>query len=813
VETLLQDIRFAGRLLKKSPRFAATAALTIALGIGATTTIFSTVNAVLLRPPPGIHDANELVRIHRIDEDGSSYNSLSYPNFEEYRGADIGLSDLAGMALTGVTIGGGSGDAELTFGLLVTHNFFDLLGVRPAAGRLFLPEDDVSGKANLVVVLSHAAWNRRFGGDSSIVGRTVRIQRHAFTVVGVTEEGFRGPNSVLEVGVWLPMGVATLMKDDFDTASRSQTWVELLGRRTPGVGAEQVEVAANRISANLRTAFPDENPEYGIDVTRYAPISTEAFGAAAAVSLFLFLISGMVLIIASVNVGSMLLSRASQRRREMALRLALGAPRMRIVRQLLTESILLFTLGGMGGLLITIYATRLLGSYQLPIDLPVVFDFTPDMRALVFSVAVAFVTGIVFGLAPALLATRTDLNTALSSSRGTATRSRMRNAFVVAQVAGSAALLVVAGLFARGLSRFNAADLGFEPDNVHAISFELDFVSNYSDEEAARFYAELMERISQLPQVASLGMIDFPPVTLGGQSTPFSVPGREPLAGEEPATTDYAHVTPGLLETFRISMVRGRDINERDRVGTSRIAVVNETFAMRAWPGESPLGKRVRLGEDGADEVEVVGVARNAKYRTVTEDPRNMVYLPYAQSPLTNMVLVARITGDGTGMANTLRQIVRDLDADLPIDANVPYENFMGLALVPSKAAAILTTIFGTVGLSLAALGLYGVLAYAVSQRRHEFGIRIALGAGIRHLRTSVVRDAVKLVGIGLALGFASAIALSLQLRAFLYGVPPADPVTLACVTAILVAVAIAASYLPARRATRTDPMEALRVE
>jgi predicted permease len=813
MEAIFQDLRYASRVLKKAPGFTVIAALTIGLGIGATTTIFSVVNAVLLRAPSGVRGASELVRVYRIAEDDSSFNSLSYPNYRDYRDGDNGLTDLAAMSMVGITIAG-SVKPEVAVGFLVTHNFFDVVGVRPALGRLFLPEDDEPGTP-LVAVLSHATWKRRFGADSSIVGQTIRLNRHTFTVIGVTQEGFRGPVSLLDIGAWLPMSAAPAMNDDYQMNSRRHTWVDALGRRSPGVTPAQASAALNRISHNLRATFPDGNPDYGIGVQRYAPVSRRVFGPAAAFSAFLFVMSGTVLLIASINVASMLLSRATQRRREVALRLALGARRMRLVRQLLTESVMLFGLGAGAGVLITLYATRLLSTYQLPFDLPVVFDFSPDVRAFVFSLGIALLTGLLFGMAPALQITKPDLTAALrvGSSSGSIVRSHLRSAFVVAQVAGSALLLVVAGLFTRGLSRANDVNLGFEPANVHALSTELDFHGNYADEDAVRFYRDLAARVSMVPEVESFGFVDWPPVTLGGQAAPFAVIGGDAIAEEDWPSTEFARVTPGFIETLRIPIVRGRNFAETDREGAPMVAVVNETFARRAWPGEHAIGKRIRLRSGDDPELEIVGVARDAKYRTLAEDPRNMVYVPYWQWPTSNMVMFARITRNGTAVVSTFRDIVRELDADLPIDANVPYEELMGIALLPSRATAVLTTIFGAVGLVLASLGLYGVLAYSVTQRTREFGIRLALGAEHGKVRTLVLRDGVKLAAVGLAIGLGIALATTHLLRGFLHGLSPTDPITFGGIALLLIAVAVAASYLPALRATRTDPVEALRAE
>ena len=814
LETLIQDIQFASRTLLKSPVFAVVAALTIAIGIGATTTIFSVVNSVLLRPPPGIQNANELVKPHRIAEDGSSYHEISYPSFLEYKTAESGLTDLAAMAITAV--GFENDEArETVMALFVSHNFFGLLGVRPALGRLFLAEEDDPNNGTLTAVLSHSLWTRRFGADSSIVGRTVRMNRHTMTIVGVTQEGFRGPNAIIAAGVWLPIGVAPAFDDDYDMASFDATWLNAIGRRAEGVSIDRVEEALNVVSSNLRATYPETSVDYGVDVEPFGPIGRQAMLAAAAFSIFLFVASGTILLIASVNVGGMLLARASRRGKEMALRLALGARRSRVVRQLITESTMLFCLGGAGGLLITVYATRLIASYELPFDVPLVLDFAPDARALVFSMAVALITGLIFGLAPALQVTKPDLNTTLKadSMASSSTRSRLRSVFVVAQVAGSALLLLGAGLFARGLARVQDVDLGFEPAGLHALSSEMGLQGNYTNADAVRLFNEVTQRALALPQVESAGLIDLPPVTLGGRSTPYAIVGREPVDENDRPLTESSRISPGLMETMRIPVIQGRTFTSTDGEDAPLVAIVNETLALREWPGESPLGKRIQLHSPEDPALEIVGVARNGKYRSLSEEPRAMVYVPYEQNPSTEMVVLVRLRSGTETIAPVLRDIVHDIQPDLLIDANTAYENFMGIALLPSRAAAIVTTVFGIIGLGLAALGLYGILAYTVTQRTREIGIRMALGAEERSVRTMVMSDGVKLAGIGLTIGVLIALAVTRLLRGLLNGLSPTDPITFCSIALILTFVALAASYIPARRATRTDPIDALRTD
>ncbi|MGD2154867.1 MAG: ADOP family duplicated permease, partial [Gemmatimonadales bacterium] len=599
-----------------------------------------------------------------------------------------------------------------------------------------------------------------------------------------------------------------------DLEARGDLWIDAFGRRAPGVGIEQAEAALGRVSAALRAEYPEGNPDHGIDVHPYRPIGSRAFGPAMGFSLFLFLIAGAVLLIACLNVGGMLLARAAGRGKEMAMRLALGAGRRRVVRQLLTESLLLFALGGAGGVLIALYVTGLMNAYQLPVDVPLAFDFAPDLWALAFSLAVALLTGLAFGLAPALHVSKPDLQATLraGSAAGGAPRSRLRSAFVVTQVAGSALLLIGAGLFARGLARVDTLNLGFEPDGLHVLSFETEYFG-YSPERATAFYHELAERAAQLPEVASVAATDMPPVTLGSRSSEFEIVGRPPAGEQLRPETDVARVTPAYFETMRIPLNRGRPFTQADRQDAVCVAIVNQTFARRNWPDEIPLGKRIRLAALDDVELEIVGVARNAKYRTPTEEPRAMVYVPYEQWPTTSPVVLLRLDRTSAGLVAALREIVRDLDDALPVDANLAYRELMGIAMLPSRAAALFTTVFGTVGLLLAAMGLYGVLAFAVTQRTREIGIRMALGAGTGSVRSLVIRSALKLVGLGLAIGLGLALPLTRLLRGMLYGLSPTDPITFAAIALLLVAVALAASFLPAWRATRVDPLEALRAE
>jgi predicted permease len=799
-------------MLKKTPGFTVIAALTIALGIGANTTIFSMVDALLLEPPPGVRNPGGIIRAYRVTEHGDSYLPTSYPNYRDYRDGASDLVELAGAYLTAGTFVGNAGvEAVITF--VVTHNFFDVLGVHPALGRFFLPQED-EDPASSVAVLSHGTWQRRFAGDSSVIGRTVTFNRHTYTVVGVTQEGFTGPVSLLEFGLWLPLGMAPSLGSNVPLESRSNSWVEMIGRRKPGVTREQIKASMNVIAANIGAAFPDENPDHGIEVTRYGPIPGEAAAPAALFALGLFVATGLILLIAATNVGSMLLSRAAQRSREVALRIALGAGRVRVIRQLVTESIMLFVLGGAGGVLAAVWVTRMLNAFQLPVEFPMVLNLTPDGSALALSLVIALVTGVLFGLAPALQCTKVDLTSTLKggAAGGSHGRSRLRNAFVVVQVAGSALLLVGAGLFMRSLSRAQEINTGFDPTNVHLLASEL-IEMTHSDEEAAQLYPEILDRFSGLDNVEAVALVDVPPLTGPWRTARYAIPGREVAEGENVPRTHLTRATPDYFDVLRIPVLRGRRFSDYDVAGAPGVTLINETLARREWPDEDPIGNRIILGGPRSSALEIVGIVQSGKYRTPGEDPLPMAYIPYAQSRRHPMAVVARVTAGGPDMTRVSREILHSLDPNLIMEGNGPYEDMMGMVMLPNRAGAMVTSVLGLLGLLFASLGLYGVLAYTVSQREREIGIRIALGAEHGRVRALILRDAAKLTGIGLGIGFGVAAAITWSLRALLYGVSPVDPLTFGGIAALLIGVALVASYLPARRATRTDPVEALRTE
>ena len=809
MDTLRQDIGYAIRVLRRSPGFTAVAVLTIALGIGPTTTIFSIANSLLHRTPDGVREPSGLVSIYCSGE-RSSWGTCSYPVFRDYRDADNGLAAVAAVEGFPASLSTRRTDEpEMVTGLATSSHYFEILGTRPALGRFFLTEEDDAPNANPVVVLSHRLWTRRFAGDPGVIGSTVSLNRTSFTVVGVAEEGFVGHVAAYDVGLWVPIGMreAMLGRD----LSDSSTGIVAVGRRAPGSSADQVAEAAAVITPRLRAQHPDIFEDHSIKVTPYSVMIDEARGPVTLFMVLLLVVTGIVLLIGSVNVGSVMLSRAVGRSREVAVRLAVGAGRGRLIRQLLTESVLLFTLGGAAGVAIAFWATHGLSAIQLPMPVPMVFDFAPDWRVLVFTLVVAFVSGTVFGLAPALQATKQDLVSSLKTTPGESPggRSRLRNAFVVAQVAGSVVLLVAAGIFLRALDRADSLDLGFNPDGVHVLTVDVS-LHRYSRDEGRVFYEQLSERAAALPDVRSAGIASILPLGFASASSMFTLPGREPVVGDGLRRAYFSFVSGGYFETLQIPIVRGRAFIEGDREGTLPVMIVNETAARQFWPGDAALGKTVEWGDT---QYEVVGVAKDGKHVSLNAGPEPLIYAAFDQRYSDEASLVVRTAPGAPRVDRAVREIALALDPDLPVQVNAPYAQIVGISLLPNRITAWMALGLGALGLLLASVGLFGVLSYGVSQRTREIGIRIAIGANAGDVYRLIMRQGVKLTAVGLGIGCVVAFGAAFAIRGLLFGVSPADPIAFGTVVVVLPVVGLLASYLPARRAMRTDPMTALRQE
>ena len=812
MDNFLQDLRYALRSFRAAPTVTLVTALTIAIGIGATTTMMSVANALLLRPPAGIREADRLVTAHSVSPDGSGFHAFSYLDYRDLERAGSGLAALAAYTVFPASLRTGE-DPELRVGMLVSANYFSVLGTRPALGRFFLPEEDAGPGGPRVVVLSHAVWQGRFAGDSGIIGRPVELNGQPFTVVGVSEPGFRGSMAALDMSLWVPLVLDPVVSNRQILDSRGSGWLELVGRLSDG--ATPARAAAALSMARIGNAAGPPGVESGltVDVRRYSALPGQVLMPITGFLGLLLVLAGLVLLIASANVANVLLARASARGKEIALRLAIGAGRARLIRQLVTESLLLFVLGGAGGILLAVWATRGLSAFRPPMPMPIALDFHLDLRVLTVTLLVTLITGLVFGLAPALQSTRPNLTLALKDEGGSRRvgRFRLRGAFVAAQVAGTTLLLVTAGLFTRALGRAGTIDLGFDPAPVHVLGLELQ-VQGYSGARVLALTDQMVERAAALPGVEDVAATDFLPINFGTRETVVSVNDREARMNVGQFQTDFSSVTPEYFRALSLPLVSGRPFRAGDRAGAAPVSIVNETLARQIWPGENPIGKRLRFGVDPAQPLtEVVGVARDAKYRSIGDAGIPMFYLPLAQTEPQTVTLLVRSRTGTPSPAEALRGLVRELDASLPIASNSGYADIIGLSLVPSRVARGLAGLFGATGLVIASVGLYGVLAYMVSRRRREIGIRMALGAAARNVRSLVLRDGLRMVSAGLLIGFAGAALVSRLLGSLLYGVSPLDPLTYGVIALLLGAVALLACLVPVRRALGTEPLEVLR--
>lgn len=812
------DLTFAVRLLRNSPIFTVTAVLSLAIGLAANAAIFSLADAILLRGRPGIREEGRIVDIAR-SQDGKGFDTLSYPNYADLRDRNTVFSGIAATRFGTEPFGlGAETGADRVFGQAVSGNYFDVLGVTMARGRGFRADEDRPGAARQVLVISHALWQRRFKGADDIAGTVVRLNGHPFTIVGVAERNFTG-HMIMAADIWLPVTAypgATGRSQELIT-SRAASWLTAIARLKPGVTLDQAQAELLSIGGALERTYPRENKGRGLVAARSDRVSGFGRPYVTAFIALLFGLVGLVLLIACTNVAGMLLARGVTRAREVAVRIAVGAGRGQIVRQLITESILLALAGTLLGVVLAVWMIDAIrGFLPEPLPVVVVLDLRLDWRVVGFSLMLAVTTGVLFGLVPALQAARTDLATTLkdaAAAGGAPKRLRMRQAFVVAQVAMSVLLLVCALLLARSLRQAGRIDPGFSTTNVEVVG--LDFrLAGYEPERGARLTEALLLRVSQLPGVRAAGMARMMPLAGGGLGL-----GRLRLPGESPEAPDRAQpdwniVTPGYFAALGTAIVRGRGFTDADGAGALDVAVINETFARRWWPHEDPIGQTLAHEvepDQPARTLHVVGVARDGKYRSLGEAPRPFIYVPHAQHYAAEMFLLAR--GDGSRrLVPDLTAIVRQLDRDLPTTVAGPLADVTAIGLMPHRLAASVAGAFGVVGLLLAGIGIYGITAFNVSQRRREIGVRVALGATRDRVLRLVVGQSMRMVGLGVCVGLAAAAGATQVLGSLLYGIRPLDPLSFALGAGLFIALAAIASSLPARRAASMNPVEALRL-
>jgi predicted permease len=809
--TLMTDLRFAGRMLRKSPVFTLVAVVAISLGTGAVTTIFSAMNAVVLRPLPATTDGSRLVLFDRRKPDFSEGASASYAFYTNLRDRNHTLDGLAAWSKVDLSISTG-GEGAGVYGNIVSGNFFSVLGVRPALGRFFAADEDRTPLANPVVVVSHSFWETHLGSDSGVIGRAVSVNGHPFTLIGVAPAGFRGVFTPLKTDAWVPLMMQAQLKPARDLADAP--WLWMFGRLRANVSRNgaQRELTALAGSWAKEANEPSGMRQYttirSTDLTGLPDDARTAFLGFAALLLGA---AGLVLFIASVNVASMLSARAIARRREMALRTALGAARGRLVRQLLTETLVLFVIGALGGMLIAWIATGALEHLPIPASEALSLELSPDPRVFAFALVVSLVTGVVFGLAPALQGTGKDIATRLRSDSAASTgrRSLGATALIVGQLALSLVLLVAAGLFIRALDRGARVDPGFDPSGVAVASFHPESWG-YNETKGRAFYAALRERVAALPGVSVVSYTDALPLQMS-TSGDFIVPdgaGSDAADRTARVRVEVASVDTGYFNAMRIPVLRGRGFASVDDGNGAQVVVINETLARRLWPDGNAVGRTVSLH---GDRVTIVGVVRDAKYGTLNETTPGFVYMSSAQVWPSNQTLLVRATVDPVSLAASIRDAVRDIDATVPRPLVRSLEREAGTSLLPQRVAALVTGVLGGVGLLLAAIGLYGIIAYSVGRRTREIGVRVALGAQHGDVLRLVLREGIRLAATGVGVGIVLAAATTRLIAAFLFDVSPMDGLTFVAMSALFIAVALLASYLPARRAAATDPLTALR--
>ena len=808
----MRDMLYALRLLRRAPLFAIAAIATLALGIGANTAIFTVVNAVLLNPI-AVREPTRLVSIFFNDRQNAGRSPISTYNYRDLRDRADTFSGIAAIGFGNFTISEPGQEPRQAACQPVTANYFDVLGVSPILGRTFRSDEDDPPGAHAVAVLSYGAWARLFGSDRAIVGRTVLVNEHDFTVIGVAPPSFKGTATLFAPDAWIPLSMyETVQPGSPFYESRRWRWLGVVARLKPGVSVAAAQAAASTIGSNLQREFPDINAGRSFEVIPLTdslinPDQREGFVRAA---WLLMAIVGLVLLIACANLANLLLARAAGRQKEMAIRLAIGANRGRIIRQMLTESFVLSTLGGLAGLLVAEWMQSLLWNIRPAFLARPGFALAIDGRALAFACAATLGTGLVFGLLPALQASNTDIDRTLRLGGRTAAgvRSGLRAAFIVVEISFAVVALAIAGLFLRSYLRAQRIDPGFQTSSLLTLNVNPS-TAGYDVDRERVWIRQTVERMAAVAGVKSATLADRLPLSAGIAYT-LTIDGQPPPPGGLGYTIDLATIGPRYFEALGLHLVSGREFAETDRDGTPLVAIVNETMARKFWPDESPLGKRF-TPLLYTQPVQVVGVARDSRYVTLGEEAKPFFYLPLEQQPRQALWLLVRAEGRPDVLQSAVTTALRHADPRLPITNVATMPELMDQALWAPRTTALLLGLFAAVALLLASLGIYGVMAYTVSQRTHELGLRMALGASSHDMLTLVVRQGMVLAGAGLIVGLFLAMGTGRLVSSLLYDVSASDPMTLACVVIVLALANFAACWLPARRAARLDPVVVLR--
>jgi macrolide transport system ATP-binding/permease protein len=828
---LFKDIRYSIRGLVKHPGFTLVAIITLGLGIGVNTAILSTVNGFILRPI-NVPRASEVVMpFWGSKKEAEVWGSFSYANYVDLRDQNKSFAGLlawnmvqAGISETADRDTSGGRQAELAWGETVSGNYFSVLELTPLLGRGFLPEDDRSQSSAPVVVLGYKFWQRRFNSDPSVVGKIIYMNGSPFTIVGVGPKNYEGVKFAIRQDFWVPLMQQAKFQGGDPAWEKERNWANLLllGRLKPGVTMKQAEADLNMIAENLALLYPDKAKDTKIQVVleqdgRYDSIA-KWFRLAALIAIC---VSGLVLLVACANVANLMLARATSRTKEIGIRLAIGAGRWHIVRQLLTESLILALLGGVVGWVLAYWGTNLIHSSIPPLPYPINLDVSPDLTVLRWMFGVSVLTGLIFGLAPALIASRMDLVSVLKSEvklyvgRGATRRVNLRAALVVAQLAISIVVLVCAGLFLRSLSKALKTDPGFNVDNLVTMRIDPGGLG-YDTDSGKRFYNELLHRIEEQPGVRSASLASY--MLLGDSNSGIQIIKEgdpEPLPNQG-TIVDRSLVAPRYLETMGIKLLHGRDFTDRDDANAPHVAIVNQEFARKFYGSEqNALGKRLRFWWTGAPLVEIVGITKDGLYRSLYEDRRPYIFIPEYQMYESGMTLMvkANSASDVGSVASAARREITRLDPRLPVVGMLLGGQNLTYAYWGPRLSAGIGTAFGLLALLLTTMGLYSVMTYAVSQRTREIGIRMALGAQLLDVMKLVLKQGIALVIVGIVIGLAGALLVTRALSSLLLNVGTTDPLTFIAVSVLLVLVALLACYIPARRAAKVDPLVALKYE